>query len=79
MRAKEAEIETHNKLKPAEVTKPTSGTTGSSEIEPIDKELESLRSEIAILEPELAEVKKRVQDFTQIKQAIERGVPSRGW
>lgn len=72
-RVKEEEIETHNKIKPVEVPKPTtSGAASPSEIEPIDKELETLKAQILSLESERAEANKRVQDFGQIRQAVER-------
>jgi ABC-type lipoprotein export system ATPase subunit len=74
-RVKSEEIETHNKIKPAEVLKPdTTGSTGASEIDPIDKEMESLKAQISGLEFERVGLNKKVQDFGQIKHAIQRQV-----
>lgn len=76
---REEEVETHNKLKPAEVLKPvqeggSTGTAGVTEITPIEAELAILGTSVSALKTEQTGTSKKVQDFGQIKQAISRQV-----
>jgi len=77
-RIKDEEVETHNKLKPKDVSKPTPTgvpvTGGVTEITPIETELVGLGTSISGLKTEQTEVSKQIQDFAQIKQAITRQV-----
>ncbi len=79
-KSKEEEVETNNKLKPVEISKPaqadTTKTTSLSEITPIETELATLGTSISALKIEQTQVSKKVQDFGQIKQAISRQIDS---
>ena len=80
-RIKEEEADTHNKLKPKEVSKPTQksstpATGHVDEITPIETELATLSTSISGLKTEQTDVSKKIQDFGQIKQVIAREVTS---
>jgi ABC-type lipoprotein export system ATPase subunit/flagellar biosynthesis chaperone FliJ len=75
-RIKQEEIDTHNKIKPAEVPKPSNATSDAdaSETSSLETQINTLASSVQDLKSEQATVSKKVQDFTQIKQGISREV-----
>lgn len=79
-KSKEEEVETHNKLKPVEVSKPAqkdaTKATDLSEVTSIETELATIGTSISALKTEQTQISKKVQDFGQIKQAISRQVDS---
>lgn len=77
-RIKEEEVNTHNKLKPKEVSKPikvsNTATSAVDEITPVETDMSKLRLLISGLKTEQTDISKKIQDFSQIKQAIAREV-----